>query len=437
MGCYGYGRATTPRLDELATESVLFENASSQAAYTLPSMASVFTALDPIAHGLRSHPDRQGRGQTLSGDLETLPEKLKAAGYSTGAVISNSLFQRRFKGGFEAGFDRFDVGKRRRDAGPTSDIAIEWLGELFELGQPFFLWVHYIDPHWPYDPPAGFARPFACDDGGEYARLLIRFLEGSITREAINFDPPLSERGISAGICAYDNEIAYADGQIGRLLDRLRRLGLAESTLVVVISDHGEALGDHGLTFAHSFTLYDEIERVPLIVKPPGAPRGVRVRQPVRLLDVAPTICEILGLDPVARGQGRSLCPLWIEGEGALPAAPAYAESELWTGELINGLPPQRRRQMGTQKPGRWHMIRQGDFKLIWVPGRGGELYDLAQDPGERVNLITDPPPAAASLARIMKEHLDRSSHELAVHGTGLTENDRAALEEILRAMGY
>lgn len=437
-GCYGYERPTTPHIDELASESILFENAIAQAAFTLPSMATLFTSLNPIGHGVRRHPDAQGRVDPLPAGLTTLSEMLKTRGYATAAVISNSLFQKRFQAGFDAGIDFYDVGHIRRDAGPTTDVAIKYLEANAGSKKPFFLWVHYIDPHWPYDAPPGFERPFRHDDGGQYEWVLDRFYAENLPREVLNFHPPLDADGVAAGICEYDNEVAYADAEIGRLLAYFEDKGLADNTIVALVSDHGEALGEHGLTFGHSMTLYDEIQKVVFILRPPGGLEPVRVGSQVRLLDFVPTVLAMMGIETPAGCEGRDLAPLWTRGPDAMPDAPAYAESDEWVSRTPGVQLPGDRGARHAGNAGKWKMVRYGDFKLIWIPGVGFELYDLEADPRELVNLHDRPPEAARPLARILKRFLTEPEETVRSSlGPDLNEETRRDLERVLRSLGY
>jgi len=413
-------------------------------------MATLFTALNPMSHGVRRHPDTEGRVDVLSPRLETLPEFLSARGYATQAVVSNSLFQKRFRVGFDAGFDVYDVGRRRRDAGPTTDRVLELLDRNLAGRKPFFLWVHYIDPHWPYDPPESFERPFSHDDGGQFQRLLQRFENKSLPREIINFTPPLDADGRAAALCAYDNEVAYVDGQIGRLMAGLEERGLDEKTVVAVVSDHGEALGEHGVSFAHSFTLYDEVQRVVQIIRPAGGTAGgtkaVRVGDQVRLLDFAPTLLGLLGFDPddrdsdlLANAEGRDLSPLWTEGAVALDALPAYAESEAWSAEAVGAAGRTGGAIALPRSGGKWKMVRFKGYKLIAIPGAEWELYDLTEDGREISNLLPHAPPEAASpLARLMEAYLDDDGP---IHGASsrsrLDEETRRELDAVLDALGY
>ena len=266
-GLDGYRRNTTPTLNRLARDGVVFDQASAQAAFTLPSMATLFTGLHPYHHGVRRHLDHQGRADRLAPERTTLAETLNARGYATAAVVSNSLFQ--LDTGFDQGFDHFNAG-RRRDAGPTTDAALAWL-KARPKDRPFFLWIHYIDPHWPYDAPNEYARPFSHDDRGEYAAALRAFERGRLSPGRLYFENPFSPDGVQRAVAEYDNEIAYADRELSRLIRYLKKEGLYEKALIVAVSDHGESLGEHGLHFAHSFNLYEPVQRVLFVVKPPGA----------------------------------------------------------------------------------------------------------------------------------------------------------------------
>ncbi len=437
VGCYGYERKTTPVIDTLAEDGIVFEESISQAAFTLPSMATLFTSLNPMRHNVRKHPDEQGGTDGLDPDVETLPKALKTAGYRTGAVVSNALFRKRFRSGFRTGFDFFNVGLRRRDAGSTTDVAIRWLDENSGPDKPFFLWVHYIDPHWPYNAPPESQKPFHHEDKGEFWSLLQGFHDKSLPRDRIYFDCPLGPDGVASGICEYDNEIAYADAQMGRLLGRMKEKGLDEKTLIAVVSDHGEALGEHGLTFTHSFYLYDEIQKVVMILRPPGGCRPVRIKKQVRLLDFTPTVLDMLGLDPLEEYEGRSLTPLWTKGEQALPDLPAYAESEPRYPRGGTFRYPMRKRAHKTGNAGKWRMVRHKGYKLIWIPGEGWELYSLNKDPAELHDLSSAPPREAGPLADILERYMEEEAETSPSRECGLDDDTLGELEKVLESLGY
>jgi arylsulfatase A-like enzyme len=434
-GPLGYERATTPNLVRLAENGILFEDATASAAFTLPSMATLFTSLDPVEHGVRRHLDPEGIQDRLSGRFVTLAERLKSEGYATAAVVSNSLFLLKF--GFDQGFDTFDAGGRR-DAGPTTDAALAWLKQR-PKDRPFFLWVHYIDPHWPYNAPAEFKRPFRRDDGGQYQHILDGFKRKRIKSDQIYFDNRLGPDGIARAVAEYDNEIAYADLHMGRLLDHLKSEGIYDETLIAAVSDHGESLGEHELFFAHSFYLYEEIQQALMLLKPPRSSAAARVDHPVRLLDFLPTVLSLLGMDPAEGMRGRDLSPLW-SGEGkaaSFPDLPTYAESEprYRTAEGLYRYPHRKRIHMEGNE-GKWRMMREGRFKLIHIPGEGRELYDLSSDPDETRNIVNERPAVAERLMDMLERIMDQDKDAALPEPARTGERDQKTIEEI-QALGY
>ncbi len=332
VGSYGDSRAQTPALDELAARGVRFETAIAGAPTTLPSHASIFTGLHPPRHGTRFNGI-----YVLAPKFETLAERLQQAGYATGAAVGAFVLARRF--GLDQGFDAYDDrmtskhatagGYLERRASEVTDRALEWLRDT---SPPFFLWVHYYDPHQTHEPPPAFASRFAGD--------------------------------------LYAGEIAYVDSELKRLLTELHKAGHFENTLVVATSDHGEGLGEHGEN-THGYTLYDSTLRVPLIFCGPGLPWGRAVQGIVRTVDIAPTLLALLDLPPLKDGDGKDLAPLWqIKAKPAQRAA--YAET-LAT-ELEHGWSP-------------LFAIRTRDYHYVRAPRP--ELYDLRSDPKQLHNLLT------------------------------------------------
>jgi arylsulfatase A-like enzyme/Tfp pilus assembly protein PilF len=335
LGCYGDRRAETPRLDRLAAEGALVENAVAVAPLTLPSHASILTGLYPPRHGVRDNADFR-----LPSAETTLAEHLEQHGYKTAAVVG-SLVLSSFLG-LSQGFDAYDEpgaasdGKLslyrpivERPASEVTDAAIAALNRFG--GSSFFLWVHYYDPHHPYSPPPPYATRFA--------------------------DRP------------YDGEIAFTDMQLGRLLDDLSRRGILDRTLVVVTADHGESLGEHGEK-THGLLLYDADIRVPLILRLPGSiPATRRVGGVVSGVDVVPTVLDLMALPPLPGTQGRSFAAAARGGD--VPARePAYAEAVY--GERIYGWSPA-------------YALRGAGRKFIEAPEP--EIYDLGADPRETANL--------------------------------------------------
>jgi arylsulfatase A-like enzyme/tetratricopeptide (TPR) repeat protein len=383
LGCYGYGLVETPNIDGLAREGVIFTDALASVPLTLPSHTSMLTGLYPLSHGVRDN-----GLYTASGQITTLAEVLRADGYSTGAFIGSFILDSRF--GLDQGFDVYDddmEGDRpqgqfehpERTADAVTESACEWLKTAEE---PFFGFVHYYDPHAPYEPPPPYSTSYA-------GRL-------------------------------YDGEIAYTDRSLGRILELLKERGVYDNTMIIVASDHGEGLGEHEET-GHGKLIYDSTIKVALIWRVPGrsgqaseilTPAEIGV--PVGLVDLFPTVLELVGAEAADAVDGRSLLPL-MQGEN-LPSRFYYMES----------LHP----YLGY----RWaplRGVRFREWKYILAPGP--ELYKTSNDPGELNNLISVFPETAvelkaqlANLVSMEKESADTAGPELSYEET-----------RKLRALGY
>ena len=333
LGCYGYQKIETPAIDGIARTGVLFENAVTQTPLTPPSHASIFTGLYPTKHHVRNT-----GGFILPASSTTLAAILQQRGWHTAAFVSSAVLKKLF--GFNQGFAVYDdqmprPGNSRefledpeRSAGDTIDRALQWLGT--QSGKPYFLWVHLYDPHMPYRPPEPFKQQYR-------------------------------ER-------PYDGEIAYADHELARLLDAVRKKSPADKTLIAVLSDHGESLGEHG-EYSHGVFLYDATLRIAFLMSGPGVPAGLRVKQQARTVDFLPTVLELMGSKPPAAVDGASLVSSFAGKE--VPTAVSYAETLY---PKIN---------MGWAE---LRAIRTNRWKYIRAPRP--ELYDLAQDPAENKNVI-------------------------------------------------
>jgi arylsulfatase A-like enzyme len=403
VGSYGYGRKTTPALDRLAREGVLFENAVANSPWTLPSHASLFTGLYPRSHGLKSLDAR------LREDIPTLAERLRAEGYATCALY-NSLYLRPHSGllrGFAEHqyFPERVNDERVRSGSSQVDRAIDWLGQPRD--RPFFLFLHNYDVHTKYDPSPSylemFARPY---DGGIQGTLneLRSFREGERT---------LDEADLNRLIDLYDAGIRELDDQLGRLLDHLDMSGLAATTYVVVVSDHGEEFLDHG-DVLHGRTMYEELLRVPLIVRGPGAPAGRRVGELAQLNDLFPTLLSLAGVEAGVPVEGVDLSPAWMGGSLDHQRM-AYAEADHYN-----------------EEDDIKRMVRRGARKLIYDRlTRTPELYALDRDPLERKNIARENPGLVTELMG--------SLHEYVAGGRGEAERspfDREQIE-MLRGLGY
>ncbi|MXX61432.1 MAG: sulfatase-like hydrolase/transferase [Holophagales bacterium] len=353
LPAYGYDGVETPAIDRLAAGGVLFERAWTHVNVTLPSHVSLFTGLLPSEHGVRDN-----AGYRLDEGIPTLVETLRGEGYATGGFVSSYVL--RVGTGMERGFDVYDDGVRfetgrdfgelQRPGPETLDAAARWLGDVEDA--PFFLFLHLYEPHAPYNPPPPFADRYA--------------------------DP-------------YDGEVAAADAVVGDLIRRLEERGLYDDALVILLSDHGEGLMDHG-EMDHLILIYREVLQVPLIVKLPDAERaGERVSANAQLGDVAPTVHSLLGLGQPEGFVGTDL--LALGAEPASGAVPRQIVSESVYPRIHFGWS-----DLGS--------IVEGDLHFIESPAP--ELFRLSEDPGERNNVILEER-AAARRMRAAIEAIDRS----------------------------
>jgi choline-sulfatase len=391
LGAWGHPRDTSPHLDRFAARSRRFARAWSQAAWTTASVGSLMTSAYPTALGLEEE------HSVLQDDAWTLAEALAAAGLDTAAVVSHWFCADEY--GFGQGFDTFDDSHVLGHVGVSServtDAGLAWLDQR-EGQAPFFLWLHYFDPHFAYTLHDG--HDFAPDS--EYAgpvRDEMRFSQLS----ELALEPP----DVAQLQRLYDSEIAYTDRQIGRVLDRLDELGLTDQTLVIFTADHGEEFLEHG-RLGHGKTVYEEMIHVPLIVGCPHWEPGV-VDVPAANLDIFPTALACLGLPEPAGLEGRALGP-------AVPA-PRTVFSQ-------------------TGKRNRILAARSGDLKLIRDRGGNVELYDLAADPGEQRDLSERAPPGLAPLAAeldVFRRRLRKSAN------LPVRNQPSAELRDQLEALGY
>lgn len=378
LAAYGYSAIATPATDRLAAEGVLLEDAVVQAPQTAPSHASIFTGRLPFEHGVRDN-----YSPRLAPEIPTLASVLAAHGYDTGAFIGAVPVSARtgLNRGFRVYDDPFSEGgespllESERRAAAVVDSALAWLRRPRSV--PFFAWVHLYDPHEPYDPPA----PFDARYPGR----------------------------------AYDGEVAYADAQIGRLLETLDESGLRSSTLVVVTSDHGEGLGEHGEE-EHLLFVYDSTLRVPLLLSWPGVlPVGRRVSGQFRSVDLLPTLLELIGLpSPPVSGESRARALLAGDSVGENGS---YAETLY--GQIHFGYAPLR-------------ALRRGGWKYIDAPRP--ELYRLDTDPGETRNLVE----IEEGIAERLRERLAGYDREGSAAMSSASElGIDAGVMERLAALGY
>lgn len=469
LSSYGYGRRTSPNFDRLARQGARFETVVAQAPFTLPSLASLMTGLTPPSHGVRNHP------ATLAPEIETLAERFQRAGYRTVAMTRHTWLRNR--SGLDQGFEEYHNNKFAAglDARSLSLAAVDWL-ERRDPDRPFFLWLHFLDPHLPYTPSYPYSvlfdeahaddpqvqhlrsmvrleredfapTPYADLAGGPYYdlvlpqypdnRVLLDLAFWRRSRGSIFFgETRYSDEEVAELRDLYDGAILYADDNLGRLLAALDELSLSSSTIVAVTGDHGEAFGEHGVYFTHDFTLYDDTLRVPLAIRAPEVTPGTVIPQQVRLMDLAPTLAELAGLAPGEGLEARSLLPL-LRG-GTLPYLEAFAEGAPYRPQF-----PEDDRVFFPGNRGKWRMVRTDRWKLIKIPHPKGdryELYDLVDDPGETKNLYDELPGEAAKLEPLLDAWLARDPAANADSSGEETEEleglDPAAREQ-LRTLGY
>jgi len=372
VGCYGATPSPTPNLDRLAREGVLFERAMTPVPLTLPSHATMMTGQIPSRHGVRVN-----GAYILPPSAETLAEAFGRAGYQTGAFVSAFVLHRQF--GLAQGFDAYDDSLvDERSAPLTTARALRWLDRR-DARRPFFLWVHFYDPHTPWTPPRAY-------------RAL-----------------PLPS--------AYDQEIAAADGSLGEVLEWLRAHRLLDRTIVSVIADHGEGLGDHGEA-EHGLFLYQESVHVPWVIRVPGAkPAGGRSTALVGTIDLAPTLCELAGLPSLPEVSGVSL-----------------------RGVLRGGPEPDRRGVvLETDYPREsfgWAPLRGlRTPEWSWIRAPQPELYRLSDDPHERTNRAATESKTAGSLDRWMSEQF--RAEESAATTPAQASQVPAEVAERLSSLGY
>ncbi len=417
LHCYGDPRETSPTLDKLAGEGVLFSDVMAQGAETLNSVPLLLTGRRPGDKGMVWREAGGLRYAVPGPECPTLPELLKRQGYTTGMISANPVL--RVEQAVGRGFDTIDAPY---DVGPAWVVAsseevnrraLPWLDRHSRGGAPFFLYVHYLDPHGQYRPPPAFCvfgRPGYTARDDVINAAMSQLPEGLFTPATA--DTLLSKGGLSRRDVArlsdlYEDEVLYSDHCVGELLDKLRGLGLYDNTLIVVAADHGDAFLEHG-DVKHRASLYQELLRVPLIIRGPGVRGGRREDHLVENVDVAPTILEAVGVAAPAGTSGHSLYGALARGE-SLADDTGFAEIPL----------------------AKAYAVRQGKWKLITSP-QGSELYDLSQDPGERRNLRSARPEEVDRLRELLRVLLSGRS-ESTKKGAPLSQHDL----EVLRSLGY
>ena len=397
LSAYGYFRETSPVIDALAEDGVLFENSSTVMATTLPAHTSLFTSTYTPRHGVLSNLLFYRQPVVTDASFRTAAQLFAAAGYRTAAFVGAAPL--RAETGIAAGFQSYSEPEgRERRAAVTTALAQKWLTEQPDGG--FFLWVHYFDPHDPYAPPAAYEGLFRTDE-----RLRRWISDLGIAPEHLGTSAYAHNR--------YDAEIRYTDTQVGRLLDTLRERGLYDRAMIVLTSDHGEGLLQHGEL--HHGVIFNEELDVPLVMKFPKGkgPEGERVAKLVSLIDVLPTLVETLEL-PLDSSQ--------FDGINVLRGENRYLMAER----------ERTRHRYGSESN---FTLRDAKWKYFYYSERPDELFDLEADYTETRNVIEEHP----DVAQRMKRDLFALVHRSEQAGSGLDVRRDLSPErrEELRGLGY
>ncbi len=405
LSCYGYQRPTSPHIDALAARGTRFANASSTSAWTSPAHASLFTSRYPAQLGIVRYQELEAVDR-LAAQERTLAEVLKDAGYDTQAFTGGGFVGPEL--GFAQGFDEYwSAPAGRQDLRYQLQPTLDWIAGRADQERPFFLFLHFYDCHRAYAPPRAWAKRF------------VPFPDGSLhERDLCSAHQPPTAAQIAQQVGLYDAEIAYADHQLERVFAALEASGHKEDTLVVFVADHGEEFKDHGAC-DHIHSVYDELVHVPMILAGPNVPAGKVIDAPVSLVDVAPTLLDLLGLAPEPRMEGDDLTP-------ALRGAEPGRRYEFFESGFLADASVRRG-------------VRSARAKLIFDGAdRPIELYDLLADPGERRNLLPTRELAGERehLQRAFDEWRARMRRQPAPSSAGDHALD-SALKERLRALGY
>jgi arylsulfatase A-like enzyme len=404
LGCYGYSRPTTPFLDRESRAGVLFADATAPSSWTYPSHAALFTGLYPGRNGATRLEQRMRK------DVPSLAEWLGARGFRAAGVVSSTLFAGY---GLERGFEKLEyVDPGGPEPSKVTARSVEWL-DAVDRSRPFFFLVHYLDPHSDYSSLPEFEAPFVGPFTGTATgkgEQLFQHVQGFV-----RFDEA-DARYLSD---LYDAGVRQQDAELEKLFAYLERTGFLADTIVVLVSDHGEEFLEHGQVL-HGLSQYEESVRVPFLLWGPGVPRGVRVTEGVSLVDVMPTVLDLLDVPAPAGLDGQSLRALWEHPGSPRPPRALFVEADL------DPPGPTARRMV----PGDDLAVRRGDFKLVLDPGSGtARLFDLVRDPRETKDVSAE----HAELVSELRAELERFLARRAEAGTPvpLTEEDMKKLEEL------
>lgn len=408
LGAYGYHRPTSRHFDEFAASAILFENARAQAPCTFPSVNSLLTSRDPISFVARG-----GGRFHIPLEVPSLADLLSEQGYLTAAVSASPIVRRTPSahnrlGGFESAFERFDEACLFKSARCVNARAFELIDQT--MGRPFFLYLHYFDPHAPYWPPKQHERRFATEHEGNLG--VVRGDPNPVERWRYGYGPKPEDVAAALVHLAdlYDEEIAYFDEQFQMLLDGLVKRALLDRTIVVFVSDHGEAFMEDG-DVKHCHGLGESQIRTPLVLHLPGVEGGMRIASASENLDVVPTVLDYLGIEVKAATSAR------FEGRSLRSSIEGAEDGE----------------QMAFSSWRAKRSVVRGHYKLVYdLSSEKHELYDVSVDPFQRVDLSHEQSDVAATLLKALKARFTR----LEGNRQRSIEAGDAAIEQ-LKALGY
>jgi len=439
---YGYARETTPFLKKLGAQGLVFEDCTAQATWTKPSTASLLTSLYSFTHGIVRDSDTIPKGSA------TLAEQLRNAGYVTASMISNPFAGR--LSGLDRGFDymsewpvvqryRTEEGDRATDSAALNKEIFPWLEQ--HRDEPFFLYAHATDPHAPYRPPAGFEEKFAkpadtAKFNKDYTRLrdLRQYGGGTVVSRAGCAKSGINpDWFIQSAIDRYDGEILHNDSSFEQLFNKLRQLGILDNTLIIVVSDHGEEFWEHGWT-AHGHSLYQELAHaVFLMWNPKLLPAPRRITEPVQLIDVMPTVLDLLDVKIPEIIEGQSLAPL-AKGQPFQRRAPVMTSRYAHVGARAGGVPENRTDTFALLEAG-WKLIYRDKGKEAGIDRV--ELYDRRTDRAEKTNVAAQNPQQVERMMAEIAKWMDAQKQIKKLLGPGgKTTLDPKTIEQ-LKSLGY
>jgi len=433
LACYGHPFVQTPNIDALARESMLFEKHINAASTTLASHTSLMTGTYPHTHGVAQN------GYVIAKENVMLAETLRQVGFLTAGFIGAMPLDKQF--GFDQGFDRYDadyefavkekvVNQLQRRAQSVTNTVLDWIDQRKKKNNPqqekHFIFVHYFDPHMPYDAPAPFGgmyrdRDIAFDSSMEAIWKARSILMSGDTR---------GTKDLAAAYHAeYSAEISYCDHHVGRLLEGLKKHGIYDNAMIILTSDHGETINEHFCKISHGMSVYDTEIRSPLIIKFPGGSFGGRkISHLVSNVDLAPTIHHLLDLSDEQPMEGESFAGLI---DGSLPQRdPVFAEATLpWWDKRFDSDPKWSNR-------GKFQCIRTDRYKYMFrLPDNQFGFYDLQNDPGEQINLLKHPDKIDMGLVKSLRQQLERFWDDVNPARSKLTDSQEAI--RALRSLGY